>query len=276
MSLIILFCSMQMLSVVIVCKNAAKVIGETIKSFSGLTDDILVYDNGSTDNTKNIVKQGNAKLVEGSWEGFGKTKNTANALAKYDWILCLDADEAIDEDLKQNLLQQDLADEKDVFEFKFKNFLGHKWLRFGEWGDDKHIRLFNRKKIKWNDADVHESLLLPKDVKIISIPGYVLHKTAGNIEEYKNKVNSYAVLNAEKYFKQNKRSGSLKMFFSAVFSFIKNYFFKLGFLDGATGYHCARINARYTFLKYKKLNELNQQSAPDSYRDSSVQSGKTS
>ncbi|HKC35956.1 MAG TPA: glycosyltransferase family 2 protein, partial [Chitinophagaceae bacterium] len=259
-----------------VCKNAAKVIGETIKSFSGLTDDILVYDNGSTDNTKNIVKQSNAKLVEGSWEGFGKTKNNANALAKYDWILSLDADEAIDEELKQNLLQQDLAHEKNVFEFKFKNFLGDKWLRFGEWGDDKHIRLFNRKKIKWNDADVHESLLLPKDVKVISIPGFVLHKTAGNIEEYKNKVNSYAVLNAEKYFKQNKRSGSLKMFFSAVFSFIKNYFFKLGFLDGATGYHCARINARYTFLKYKKLNELNQQSAPDSYRDSSVQSGKTS
>ena len=251
---------MQRLSVVIVCKNGAKVIGETIKSFSGLTDDILVYDNGSTDDTMNIVKQSNAKLVEGSWEGFGKTKNKANELAKYEWILSLDADEAIDKELKKNLLQRDLANETEVFEFKFKNFLGDKWLHFGEWGNDKHIRLFNRKKIKWNDADVHESLVLPKDVKVISVPGYVLHKTAGNIEEYKNKMNNYAVLNAEKYFKQNKRSGSLKIFFSAFFSFIKNYFFKLGFLDGATGYHCARINARYTFLKYKKLNELNQHS----------------
>ena len=69
------------------------------------------------------------------------------------------------------------------------------------------------------------------------------------------KMENYAALNAEKYFKQQKRAVSLKMFFSAAFSFIKNYFFKLGFLDGATGYHCARINARYTFLKYKKLNE---------------------
>src|SRR5258705_9470678 len=149
MSLIFLFCSMQRLSVVIVCKNGAGVIGETIKSFSGLTDDILVYDNGSTDNTTVIVKQSNARLVEGSWEGFGKTKNKANALAKYEWILSLDADEAIDEELKQNILQQNLADGRKVFEFKFKNFLGSKWLRFGEWGYDKHIRLFNRMKVKW-------------------------------------------------------------------------------------------------------------------------------
>jgi len=247
---------MQRLSVVIVCKNGAKVIGETIKSFSGLTDDILIYDNGSTDGTKEIVKQSNARLVEGNWEGFGKTKNNANALAKYDWILSLDADEAIDEELKENLLKQDLADDKKVGEFKFKNFLGNKWLRFGEWGNDKHIRLFNRTKIKWNDADVHESLLLPNGVKLISVPGYVLHKTAANFSEYENKIENYAALNAEKYFKQQKRSGSFKMFFSAAFSFIKNYFFKLGFLDGVSGYHCARINARYTFLKYKKLNEL--------------------
>src|SRR6188768_537061 len=217
MSLIILFCSMQRLSVVIVCKNGAKVIGETIKSFSSLTDDILVYDNGSTDGTKEIVKQSSARLVEGNWEGFGKTKNKANAMAKYDWILSLDADEAIDEELKENLLKQGLTDEMKVFEFKFKNFLGDKWLRYGEWGDDKHIRLFNRMKIKWNDADVHESLLLPTDVKIISVPGYVLHKTASNYSEYEKKMENYAALNAEKYFKQQKRAGSFKMFFSAAF-----------------------------------------------------------
>lgn len=249
---------MQRLSVVIVCKNGARVIGETIKSFTGLTDDILIYDNGSTDGTQDIVKQSNARLIEGNWEGFGKTKNKANTLAKYDWILSLDADEAVDTALKENLRQLDLADELKVYQLKFKNFLGNKWLRFGEWGNDRHIRLFNRNKVKWNDAEVHESLLLPGQVKIISVPGYVLHRTAVNINEYEIKTRNYASLNAEKYFKQGKRSGELKMFFSAVFSFIKNYFFRLGFLDGVTGYHCARINAEYTFLKYKRLKELSQ------------------
>ena len=220
---------MQRLSVVIVCKDGAKVIGETIKSFSGLTDDILVYDNGSTDGTKEIVKQSNARLVEGSWEGFGKTKNKANALAKYNWILSLDADEAIDEELKENLMQQDLVDETKVFEFKFKNFLGDKWLRYGEWGDDKHIRLFNRKKIKWNDADVHESLLLPDDVKVIPVSGYVLHKTAANFSEYENKMENYAALNAEKYFKQQKRLDHLKCFFPPFFLLSKTIFLNSAF-----------------------------------------------
>src|SRR6185436_12350464 len=143
---------MQKLSVVIVCRNGAKVIEETIKSFSGLTDDVLIYDNGSTDGTQAIVKKTGAKLFEGDWEGFGKTKNKANALAKYDWILSLDADEAIDEELKKNLLGLDLSDEIRVYEARFKNFLGNKWLRFGEWGNDKHTRLFNRQKVKWDDA----------------------------------------------------------------------------------------------------------------------------
>jgi glycosyltransferase involved in cell wall biosynthesis len=261
MSLMILFCNMQKLSVVIVCKNGAKVIGETIRSFSGLTDDILVYDNGSTDDTKGIVEQTNAKFVEGVWEGFGKTRNKATALAKYDWILSLDADEAIDEQLKNSLLKLDLAEEKKVFEFRFKNFLGNKWLRFGEWGDDKHIRLFNRRKIRWNDAAVHETLVLPAEVKVVRVRGFVLHNTAANYQEFENKMENYAKLNAEKYFKLQRSSGPFRMFLSASFSFAKNYFFKLGFLDGVTGYHCARINARYTFLKYKKLNELNQQAA---------------
>jgi glycosyltransferase involved in cell wall biosynthesis len=257
---------MQKLSVVIVCRNGAKVIGETIKSFSGLTDDVLVYDNGSTDGTQEIVKQSGAKLVEGDWEGFGKTKNKANDLAKYAWILSLDADEAIDEELKKTLIDLDLSNDTGVYEFRFRNFLGNKWLRFGEWGDDKHIRLFNRQQVQWDNAEVHESLVLPPGTKITLLKGNVLHKTAPDIHEYKQKMMKYAGLNAEKYYKQGKRSNSAKMFFSAIFSFIRNYFFKLGFLDGATGYQCARINARYTFLKYKRLKEFSHQSAAGSLR----------
>jgi len=247
---------MQKLSVVIVCKNEADIISNTLESFAGLTDDIVVYDNGSTDGTQNKIKESGAKLFEGGWEGFGKTKNKASAMARYEWVLSLDADEAIDEELKRNLLQLNLQDEKTVYELNFKNILANKWLRFGEWGGDRHIRLFNRKMVKWNDAEVHESLLLPEEIKIVSVKGHVLHKTAGSVEEYRKKMESYATLNAEKYLKQGKTAGTLTMVFSPSFSFIKNYFFKLGFLDGSRGFHCARINARYTFLKYKRLREL--------------------
>jgi glycosyltransferase involved in cell wall biosynthesis len=248
---------MQKLSVVIICKNEAEVIGLTLLSFNGLTDDMVVYDNGSTDNTQEKVKQAGANLYEGSWEGFGKTKNKANALARYDWILSLDADEAINEELKNNLLQLHLADETKVYELKFKNFLGNKWLRFGEWGTDKHIRLFNRKRVIWNEASVHEALVFPEGYKMSSLKGYVLHKTASDLTEYKNKMRKYAELNAKEYFRQGKKGSGMKLYLSPAFSFIKNYFFKLGFLDGREGFSCARISALYTFLKYKKLSELN-------------------
>src|SRR5689334_17292458 len=118
---------MQKISAVIVCKNEEETIGACIASLHALTDDIVVLDNGSTDNTKQIVCKTGARLVESEWEGFGKTKRKAVALAKYDWVICLDADETIDEELKNNILQLSLANEMEVFEMKYKNFLGDKW-----------------------------------------------------------------------------------------------------------------------------------------------------
>lgn len=248
---------MQKLSVVIICKNSADVIGNTLASLKGLTDDIVVYDNGSTDQTKEIVKQNDALLIEGVWEGFGKTKNKANAFAKHDWVLSLDADEAIDEQLKNSLLFLHLDDINNVYKLRFKNFLGERWIRFGAWGNDRHIRLFNRKTIFWNNAEVHESLILPNAIEVLPVQGYVHHKTAASIHDFELKMQHYARLNAKKYFLAGKKSGKLNTYLAAVFSFIKNYFFKFGFLDGRAGYACARIIALYTFLKYKELNLLN-------------------
>jgi len=254
---------MQKLSVVIVCKNEETIIGETIASFSGLTDDIVIYDNGSTDSTKEIVGKSTAKLIEGRWEGFGKTKNNANACAKYDWILSLDADEAIDDELKINLLKLNLDQGNYVYMLRFKNFLGNTWLRFGEWGSDKHTRLFNRQYIYWNDAYVHETLILPLETEIKTLKGFIIHKTARSIQQYESKMRNYALLNAKKYFLDGKRSNFILVYFSPIFSFIKNYFFKLGFLDGVAGFHCARINAGYTYLKYRQLNNLQQNKKVD-------------
>lgn len=251
---------MQPLSIVIVCKNEAAVIGQTLAGFPGLTDDIVIYDNGSTDGTQEFVKKTPARLYNGEWQGFGQTKNKANELAKYDWILSLDADEAIDDELKSNLLRLNLTDDKVVYELRFKNFFGNKWLRFGAWGNDKHIRLFNRRVVHWNDAQVHEKLVFPGTYRVVTLRGYVLHNTVKSIQEYESKMRGYAQMNAEKYFGQGKRASPVKARLAAVFSFVQNYFLKLGFLDGKEGFQCARIIALYTFLKYKNLNELQRSS----------------
>ena len=246
------------ISVVIICKNEADIIGRTLQSLQGLTDDIVVYDNGSNDGTKELVRSFNVRLEEGSWEGFGKTKMKAIKLARYDWILSLDADESIDEELKRNLQALDLSDEHVVYDIRFKNFLGDTWLRHGEWGGDHHIRLFNRRQVSWNEAPVHETLILPPSIKILTLDGYVLHRTMKDVEDYRQKMLNYAQLNAKKYYQQGRRSSWFKQKISPSLTFLHYYVIKAGFLDGKAGYICAKMTAWYTFLKYAHLKELNQ------------------
>lgn len=247
---------MQSLSVVIICKNEADIIGQTLQTLKGLSDDIIVYDNGSTDNTTEEIKKFNVQLQQGSWEGFGKTKNKAMALAKYDWILSLDADEVISEELKKELSEWQPTNEKTVYKIPFRNFIGNKMLKHGDWGKDYHIRLFNRRFVKWNESDVHEELILPVDVIIKEMSGYILHHTWRNGDDYKNKMKQYALLGAEKYFKLGKKAGWFKRNLSPAFSFFRSYIFKLGFLDGKAGYLCAKMIAYYTKLKYAGLKEM--------------------
>ncbi|MFZ1314547.1 MAG: glycosyltransferase family 2 protein [Chitinophagaceae bacterium] len=248
---------MSPFSIVIICRNEAGAIARTLSSLQGLTDDIIVYDNGSTDGTQDLVRQFKVHLHEGSWEGFGKTKTKANQLAKYDWILSLDADEAADEELRQSLLQWNPGNDAIVYDILFKNFLGAKYLKYGEWGGDHHIRFFNKKFVQWDEAPVHEQLIIPANAVIKKLKGYVLHQTMKDIHDYAAKMVKYAMLNGEKYYKQGKKASWFKLRLSPGFTFFNYYILKLGFLDGHAGYICARMTAYYTFLKYARLKELN-------------------
>lgn len=245
-------------SIVIICRNEASVIAKTLQSLQGLTDDIVVYDNGSTDGTQEVVKQFNVQLHEGNWEGFGKTKNRANNLAKNDWILSLDADEGIDEELKQSLQQWRPENNLTVYTIRFKNFLGNQYLKYGEWRAVPHIRVFNKKVTYWDDAAVHEKVVLPPGAIIKKLKGYVLHKSMKDLPDYASKMVKYAMLNAEKYHSQGRKASWIKLRLSPGFTFFNYYILKGGFLDGYTGYVCARMTAWYTLLKYARLKELQQ------------------
>ncbi len=246
------------ISVVIICKNEAGVIGGVLDSVRGISQDIVVYDSGSTDGTLGVLQRYGVQVHQGPWMGYGKTKRHAVGLAKNDWILSIDADEALDALLQEELAGLTLNDTKTVYRIPFKNFLGNKYLRYGEWGGDRHIRLFNRREVNWDEAPVHESLIFPKDVQVKNLRGHVLHTTMKDTMEYSQKMVQYALLNAEKYHQQGKRSTWLKRYISPGFSFLKHYLFQLGFLDGWEGLVSARMTAFYTFLKYTRLYELQQ------------------
>jgi len=245
------------LSVVIITKNEAHIIGTTLQSLQGLTDDFIIVDSGSTDATIEICKKFNATIIETTWDGYGQNKNKGIDAAKYNWILNLDADEAIDAELKAAIMQLELNDEETVYNFKFKNFFCNKWIRFGEWAGDKHIRLFNRNKVRWNTAAVHEGLLLGNKTEVVMLPGNILHYTTQHIDEYIGKTIAYARLNAQKYQLQGKQSSFFKLRMAPGFTFFQHYILRLGFLDGWEGYLIAKTTAWYTFLKYSFLKEMN-------------------
>lgn len=244
------------ISVVIITKNEAHIITNTLQSLQEVTDDMVIVDSGSTDNTVAICKKFNAHVIETGWAGYGINKNRGIEAAKNDWILSLDADEAIDDELRQNLLRLALTDENEVFNIRFKNFYCNKWIRFGEWGFDRHIRLFNRKKVQWNNVAVHEKLIFPAGIRVTKLKGNILHYTVQNRQEYDAKTDHYARMNAKKYVEAGKKPNLFKQYFSPFFAFMQHYIFRLGFLDGAEGFIIAKTTARYTFLKYHYLEEM--------------------
>lgn len=252
---ILFICKMD-ISVVIITRNEANIIGNTLQSLNGLTNDIVIVDSGSTDDTLNVCKQYNATIIETDWKGYGLNKNMGINNASHNWILNLDADEAIDEELKQSILKLSLINENEVFEMWFKNFFMGKWIRHGEWGKDKHVRFFNRNKVKWNEGSVHEKLIFNKETIRTLLKGHIQHYTVHSLEEYEQKTIVYAKLSAQKFFNNGKKLSFIKQYLSPVFSFVQNYFYKLGFLDGKEGFLIARTTAKYTFLKYAFLGKL--------------------
>lgn len=250
---------MQPLSIIIICKNEEEVIGTTLQALQGLTDDIIVYDNGSTDRTLEIARQYPVAVHEGTWEGYGRTKQKTTSLAKYDWILSLDADEIMDNGLKQAILALNLKDPYAIYAVKRKNHLNGTYLAHGEWGSDWQNRLFNRQHVNWDDGEVHETLVKHERSAIHKLNGALEHQTMRSIADYAQKTVNYASLSAEKYFRKGKRSGWVKIRVAPAFTFFKYYIVKLGFLDGYYGYICAKMASHYTFLKYSMLKELEQQ-----------------
>ena len=246
-----------MFSIVIITKNEQSIIEKTLLSIQGLSNDIIIVDSGSTDNTIKICEQYNVTIIKTSWEGYGENKNKGIKAAKNDWILSIDADESVDATLKDSLMKLDFTSENIVYKINRRNFFLHKEIRYGSWGKDAPLRIFNRKTTLWNNANVHEGLLLPKEIKLLSIKGYLNHQTVSSIYEYIIKHMNYAKLNAIKYHNSGKKVGVVKLFLSPVFNFMLNFFFRLGFLDGWEGFLICKTNAVYTFYKYVFLRELN-------------------
>lgn len=239
---------MPALSVVIMTLNEEKNIARCLASAMAVGDEVIVADTGSTDNTVSIATSMGAKVFNLQFEGYGATKNKANQLASHDFILWLDADEALDKAASDAVIdwKNNFKNKNEAAYINRLNKIGEKWIRHGEWYPDAKIRLFNRNVFSWNLKAVHESLQANTEVETKKLPGNVLHHAYNNLVQLREKTKKYALLAGH----ESNHSSKLKALVAAALRFIKAYVLKKGFMDGSIGFEIAKTNALGTYWKY--------------------------
>lgn len=246
---------MTKLSVVIITYNEEKNIERCLESVKMVADEIVVVDSFSEDATAEICATYNTIFVQKIWKGYSETKNIGNSIAANDWILSLDADEALSPELQQAI--QDLKNSNNIQTAKFNrltNYCG-KWIKYGSWYPDTKIRLFNKHEAKW-EGEIHERLMFKPKEQAVLLKGDCLHYSYYTLNDHYNQVEKYTSLAAQDLFNKGFHPSILHLYLSPIFKFFKEYILLLGFLNGNVGYTIAHISAYAVMLKYKKLKGL--------------------
>jgi glycosyltransferase involved in cell wall biosynthesis len=242
------------LSLCVITRDAAGQLAACLASapFAG---EIVVVDCGSSDNTVEIARCCGARVLVQPWLGYGPQKNFAVAHAAHDWVLCLDADERVTPELA-TAIRTALADTPAAAAFAIarrNRFLG-RWLRHGEGYPDWIVRLFDRRRARWSDAPVHESVAA--DGPIERLRGDLLHESAESLDSYVAKQNRYTTLQAFAMHERGERAGVGRLVVAPLARFVRLYVVRLGFLDGTAGLVHIAIGCFASFLKYAKLRAL--------------------
>lgn len=247
---------MTKISGVIITFNEEKHIERCILSLKDVVDEIVVVDSFSTDKTKEICQKYNTVFVEQKFLGFTDQKNFASDQASYDYVLSLDADEALSEELRTEILHAKQNLQFDGYSFnRLNNYCG-KWIRHSGWYPDCKIRFFNRKKAKWvGENNLHEVVVLENPSSHQWLKGDLLHWSYDTYSQHCLKINKYTDIAAQAIASRKKKSSKFyfKVIFNPFWKFIKNYFVKRGFLDGFEGFVISVLTSFETFLKYIKV-----------------------
>ncbi len=246
----------QPISVTILTKNSATRLAQCLDALRDF-DEIIILDNGSTDDTLRIAEQYiNVKIHQHPFVGFGKMRNLSISLCKNDWILWVDSDEVLDTLLLENIATIALH-EKTIYRFLRKQYYRGKYINGAGWGNDKVMRLFNRNHTRMNDRDVHEGLVT-EGLQVADIEGIIHHYSYENATQLLAKMNHYSTLFAEQN-QHKKTTHPLIAYCKKTFHFWNYFLLKKGFLYGYEGYLISYCNAQGAFFKYMKLYELNQE-----------------
>ena len=245
------------LSGVIITYNEEKNIGRCLESLQGVCDEIVVVDSFSKDRTKEICEGFGVRFIENPFGGHIEQKNFAMKMANHDHVLSLDADEALSDELKQQVLSIKSDSQASAYRFnRFTNYCGQ-WIKHSGWYPDTKTRLWDRRLGRWGGTNPHDSVELNEGTRTVHLKGNLLHYSYYTMEEHVLRSAKYAKISAKAMHAQGRKASMLKMLGSTGFRFIQDYIFRLGFLDGFYGLVICGTSSHTTFLKYAYLRSLN-------------------
>ena len=229
-----------------------------LRALSSLTccDEIVVVDSGSNDRTVEIAREYGARVIERRFSGYADQKNFAAGVAQHDWILSLDADEALSDQLGAEVRELKRSGPgADAYQApRLAQYMG-KWIRYSGWYPDPKVRLYNRQKARWVGEYVHEAVEVSGRVE--TLRGDLLHFTCRSFSEHLATIDRYTTLAANEMIAQGRRVRVGNLVVSPLWTFFQTYIIKRGFLDGLEGWIIAQMAAFYVFSKYLKVRMMN-------------------
>jgi len=258
----------EKVSAVLIAQNEEKNIGPALDSVAW-ADEIVVVDGGSSDGTIQLCKDRGARVVEHGFTSYAEQKNFALRQATHDWLLSLDADERVTDQLSQEIqaLNRSGFVGAGYRIPRVSCYLG-RFIRSTAWYPDHQLRLFDRRKAQWEGMWVHESVRV--DGAVGKLKGEILHYSYENISDHVERLNHYATLAAKQMWESGRRGGLAPALIFPPFVFLKNFVLKRGFMDGTVGLFISFMNSFYVYLKFMKLKELDLRKSREASRDRSV------
>lgn len=245
------------ISAVIITFNEEKNIARCVASVQPVCDEIIIVDSFSTDRTCEISEQLGCRVIQHPFEGHIQQKNVAKEYAQFPWVLSLDADEALSNDLQQSIkaLKTKGPIGFEGFTVNRLNQYCGQWIRHGYWYPDKKLRLWLRDHGEWTGTNPHDRFEMRPSAKIGHLIGDLLHYSIATKEEHLAIIHKYSSIGAAALKEKGKGHYWWKRFTSPVGSFIGGYLMRRGFLDGWAGFQISYLSAYAKYLKYKKLTQ---------------------
>lgn len=244
------------ISGLIITFNEEKNIERCIKSMLPVCDEIVVIDSGSSDKTVQIANSLGARTIFNPFLGHIEQKNFAISKAKFDYVLSLDADEELDAELIRNITKLKSNFLYDGIMFNRLTRYVDKWIYHCDWYPDTKLRLWKKGFGHWGGVNPHDIVIMLPNSNIKKISGNLKHYSYNSISEHIEQTNKFTTIAANAAYKNGKKSSLFKIITRPILKFLKDYFLRLGFLDGKYGFVICYINSVSALLKYSKLKEL--------------------